>query len=160
MDSFFDQWVVKDDGALNILLVEDNPNDEFLFREAVNGITDKHHIYVVKNGGEAIQFEKKTATPLRFIPNIVFLDLNLPELHGFDVLQSFKKKHVWNDVPVVILTSSLNNVDIERAYQLNAASFIRKCFDFKTFQDQIRQTIQYWANVARLPQANIPPSIS
>lgn len=156
LDSFFEgiEKNEEEKDCVRILLVEDNTHDEFLFREALNDFKQEYHLYVIKDGLEAFRFiQEDSNSSYTFDPNIVFLDINLPNTTGFELLQAIKRRPLWHDKPVVILSTSPNDEDIARSYHLNASSFIRKCFDFKTFRDQINQTLNYWSNVVQLPKS-------
>ncbi len=135
---------------LNVLLVEDNAHDEFLFRKALSECPKKIDLYVVKDGQEALNFfhDKPSST---FSPDIVFMDLYLPHIQGFELLQDLKRRPVWKDIPVIVMTTSTSEEDVARSYHLQSSGFIRKSFQFDEFKDSLLQTIHYWSDIVKLP---------
>src|SRR3954471_20577756 len=105
-----------------ILLVEDNPDDEFLTRDALRTGGVSHDVVVVRDGAEAVEwiFAPETATP-----DLVLLDLKLPKMSGFDVLERIRSNCQTRGLPVVILTSSSEVEDIQRSYGMGANSYVR-----------------------------------
>lgn len=131
-----------------ILLVEDNPDDELLTLMAFkdNNITNK--IIVARDGEEALDFLFGTGMykgrDLSIPPQVILLDLKLPKVDGMEVLRKIRSNPVTKILPVVILTSSKEEVDIVNSYQLGANSYIRKPVDFEQFSEAIRQLGLYW----------------
>ena len=128
--------------ARPILLVEDNPADLDLTRRAFNRRHLVNPLLVARDGQEALDFLPRWSAgePL---PLVVLLDLKLPKVHGLDVLRQYKREEVSRSVPVVVLTTSDEDADIETAYTLGANSYILKPVDFDKFTQvasQIRRT--------------------
>jgi CheY-like chemotaxis protein/DNA-binding XRE family transcriptional regulator len=155
---FFDGYqketqAAKDD-RYKILLIEDNADDEFFFRKSIESFSKDIDVYVLKDEASVSQFfrslqEQGFSNFLK--PDIIFLDLNLPSLKGFDVLQDIKKRPLLHSIPVIILTSSINEEDISKSYHLQASGYIRKSFLFQDFCEQIHRTLSYWIDIVRLP---------
>lgn len=128
-----------------ILLVEDNPSDIGLTRRAFrkNGID--HPLVVVEDGQEALDYLFGTATePARQIPVLILLDLQLPRVGGMEVLRRIRADSRTRRIPVVILTSSVEERDIAAAYDHGINSYIRKPVSFDEFIETVRQLGLYW----------------
>jgi len=127
-----------------ILLVEDNPDDEFLTRDALRTGGVSHDVVVVRDGAEAVEwiFAPETATP-----DLVLLDLKLPKMSGFDVLERIRSNCQTRGFPVVILTSSSEVEDIQRSYGMGANSYVRKPVNFSEFVRAVQALGVYWLTV-------------
>jgi CheY-like chemotaxis protein len=137
---------------VEILLVEDNPGDVRLTREALKEGKVWNNLHVVEDGEAAIAFTKQTgpyANAPR--PDIILLDLNLPRKDGREVLTILKADENLKRIPVVILTSSKAEEDILRAYDLNANCYITKPVDFEQFIRVVRVIEEFWLTVVKLP---------
>jgi two-component system, chemotaxis family, response regulator Rcp1 len=141
---------VSDD--IQILLVEDNPGDVRLTQEALRGARVANELHVVGDGEEAIEFLRQkgrhTDVPR---PDIVLLDLNLPGLDGGEVLAEIKTDPDLSKIPIIVLTSSSAEADIQRAYELHANCFISKPVDFTEFIGAVRSLEGFWLKIVRLP---------
>jgi CheY-like chemotaxis protein len=147
MSSQPDDW-----HAIEILLVEDNPGDVELTREALNAAKVSNHLHVVDDGAEAVDFlfrRGRFADAVR--PDIVLLDLNLPKKDGRQVLSEIKAEPDLAQIPVVVLTTSQAKEDILRAYQLHANCYISKPVDFNQFLRIVAGIEEFWLSVVRLP---------
>lgn len=139
---------------IDILLVEDNPGDVRLTREALSEGKFWHNLYVVEDGEAAMAFvhqEGKYADAPR--PDLILLDLNLPRLDGREVLVLLKSDENLKRIPVVILTTSQAEEDILRAYNLSANCYITKPVDFDQFIKVVRAVEEFWLTVVKLPPA-------
>jgi chemotaxis family two-component system response regulator Rcp1 len=138
---------------IHILLVEDNPGDVRLTVEALRGAKVANQLHVVGDGEEAIEFLRQegrhTDAPR---PDIVLLDLNLPRLDGRDVLADIKADPVLAKIPIIVLTSSTAERDIQQAYELHANCYISKPVDFAEFIQAVRSLEGFWLKIVRLPQ--------
>jgi len=125
-----------------ILLIEDNLDDVDLTMRAFKKNNIKAEVVVLDDGQKAIDYLKEMNNKVK-IPDVIFLDLKLPKKSGFDVLDYLRneKKSI---VPVVILTSSIEESDLIRAYSYGANSYIRKPIDFLQFIDNIQTISAYW----------------
>lgn len=132
-----------------ILLVEDNPMDVDLTRRAFARRRLLNPIQVARDGEEAIDLieEWEAGEPL---PVVILLDINLPKLGGLEVLNHYKRTPISQTIPVIILTTSSEDRDIQTAYQLGANSYIVKPVDFEKFVEVAAQIDLYW-NVINIP---------
>lgn len=144
-------------GVRPILLVEDNPMDVDLTLEAFREHGVVNPILVCRDGEEALQYiaEHRAATDPQ-LPALVLLDLRLPKVDGIEVLRQARNDEVWKQVPVVVLTTSRENADIESAYRLGVNSYIVKPVDFLAFADVVKTIKIYWllTNEPPFPQTN------
>jgi CheY-like chemotaxis protein len=128
-----------------ILLIEDNPMDLDLTCQAFKEHSIANPIAVCRDGEEALQYmdEHQLATDSQ-LPILVLLDLRLPKVDGIEVLRQIRSHAIWKLVPVVVLTTSRENTDIEAAYQLGVNSYIVKPVDFLAFADVVKTIKMYW----------------
>jgi len=136
-----------------ILLVEDNPADEALTLRALKKANIANTVVVARDGVEAVDYlipTQPTAAP-RDLPRLVLLDLKLPKLDGHEVLKRIRADARTQLVPVVILTTSVEDEDRLRGYQLGANSYIRKPVDFSEFAEAVVQLGLYWLVLNQQP---------
>jgi len=132
-------------GVRPILLVEDNPMDVDLTLEAFKEHSVVNPILVCRDGEEALQFmADHFEVHDALLPALVLLDLRLPKVDGIEVLRQARDNEVWKQVPVVVLTTSRENDDIEAAYRLGVNSYIVKPVDFVRFADVVKTIKAYW----------------
>jgi len=137
---------------VEILLVEDNPGDVRLTREALKEGKVRNNLHVATDGVEALAFlrrEGKFEGATR--PDLILLDLNLPRKDGREVLEEIKREPELRAIPVVILTSSQAEQDIVRAYDLHANCFITKPVDLDQFITVVRSIEEFWFAIVKLP---------
>jgi two-component system, response regulator len=131
-----------------ILLVEDNADDEKLTLRALKSNNIRNEVVVARNGAEALDYLFGTGAyagrNLNIMPQVVLLDLNLPKLNGLEVLRRLRSDDRTRLLPVVILTSSLEERDRIDGYHLGANSYVRKPVDFTQFNEATRQLGLYW----------------
>ena len=127
---------------VEILLVEDNPLDAELTIRAFKKRNLANHLHHVVDGEQAVQFFLQN--PGRPNPKVVLLDIKLPKLSGLEVLQQLREHEQTKNLPVVILTSSAEDSDLERAYALGANSYIVKPVNFENFAEAVGQLGMYW----------------
>lgn len=131
-----------------ILLVEDNPDDEELTRIALQENNILSQLIVVHNGAEALDYLFTTGTYTErgpsMTPHLILLDLQLPKVHGLEVLRQLRADNRTRLLPAVILTSSNEEKDVLTGYSLGANSYIRKPVDYVQFTEVVRQLGLYW----------------
>ncbi|MGE0401507.1 MAG: response regulator [Kofleriaceae bacterium] len=131
-----------------ILLVEDNPNDEELTLRALKKSQILNRVVVVRDGAEALDYlfarGAYTSRPATEIPQVILLDLKLPKIDGLEVLRAIRADDRTKLLPVVILTSSLEDQDLIKSYGLGANSYVRKPVDFVQFVEAVKQLGLYW----------------
>lgn len=135
-----------------ILLVEDDPGDILLTREAIKESTLNINLSVVNDGAEALDFlhqQGKHTNTLR--PQLILLDLNLPEKDGREVLSEIKSDNGLKQIPVVVLTASSAETDISKCYKLHANAYSIKPVNLDDFLSVISRTTDYWLNLVTLP---------
>jgi DNA-binding response OmpR family regulator len=134
--------------SVEILLVEDNPNDVELTLRALKKNNIANNIHVVTDGAEALEYlfanGRYSNRDVNLIPKLVILDLKLPKVSGLEILKKIKSDERTNTVPVVVLTSSKEESDIIASYKLGANSFIVKPVDFDKFVSTVRELGMYW----------------
>ena len=131
-----------------ILLVEDNPDDEALTLRALKKNNIRNEVVVARDGVEAVDYLFGTGVhagrDLSALPQVVLLDLKLPKMDGFEVLERIRSSEATKLLPVVILTTSNEDQDRIRGYRLGANSFVRKPVEFDKFIEAVRQLGLYW----------------
>ncbi len=138
--------------TIDILMVEDDPGDVRLTREALKGSKVLHSLNVVEDGVAALDYLRKVGPYAQAVrPDIVLLDLNLPRKDGREVLSAMKQDAALRAIPVVILTTSQDEEDVLRAYNLNANCYVTKPVDFDQFMRIVRAIEDFWLNVVTLP---------
>ena len=133
---------------MEVLLVEDNYGDVVLVQEAIKFVEKQVNLNVVRDGKEAINYLKKQAKYAdALLPDLIFLDLNLPKKNGKEVLNEIKCCDKLKQIPVVILTTSQNEEDISDAYRLNANAYMVKNPIFDEFVYSIKSSINFFQKV-------------
>jgi CheY-like chemotaxis protein len=144
--------MVDENRPVEILLVEDNPGDERLTREALKEGKVYSNLHWVKDGVEAMQFLRRqgkySAVPR---PDIILLDLNLPKKDGREVLQDIKHDGDLKRIPVVVLTTSKAEEDVLRTYNLHANCYVTKPVDLEKFIVVVKSIDAFWLTVVTLP---------
>ncbi|MCK9611342.1 MAG: response regulator [Bacteroidales bacterium] len=143
------------DNIVDILLVEDNPQDVELTLRTLN----KHHIanniFVVIDGEEALDYlfcKGKFSERENIPPKVIFLDIKLPKVNGLEVLKTIKMDEELRNIPIVMLTSSLEDPDIKAAYALGANSYVVKPVDIVSFTETINSLGLYWLVINHPPK--------
>lgn len=149
------------DEALDILMVEDNPGDIELTRQALDSDSLKNHLYIAEDGEQALDFlhgrNGYTDVPR---PDLVLLDLNLPKVTGHEVLAAIKSNKHLSSIPVIILSSSEDNTDIQKSYDLNANSFVMKPMSIDDYMDVTHAIEHFWLKTVKLPRKTTQESTS
>ena len=137
---------------VEILLVEDNPGDAVLTREAFKNSKLLNAMHHVEDGVEAMAFLRQEGPYAnRPRPDLVLLDLNLPRMDGREVLSAIKQDEQLKHIPVIILTTSNEEQDVLKAYHLHANCFIPKPLSLDRFFEVVRSIENFWLTVVRLP---------
>ena len=138
---------------IEVLLVEDDPGDVMMTREAFQDYKLHNQLHVVSDGAEAMEFLRQEGEYAgRPRPDLVLLDLNLPRMDGRQVLEAIKSDPELASIPVVVLTTSENEDDVLRSYSLHANAYVTKPVDFARFIEVIRQIDDFFVTVVRLPR--------
>jgi CheY-like chemotaxis protein len=142
-----------DTRAIDVLLVEDDPGDVLMTREAFEDNKVANNLFVVNDGVTAMEFLRKEGeyadSPT---PDLVLLDLNLPRMDGREVLAALKEDPELRAIPVVVLTTSEAEEDVLRSYSLHANAYVTKPVDFARFIEVVRQIDEFFVTVVRLPR--------
>ncbi len=139
--------------AIDVLLVEDDPGDVLMTREAFEDYKVHNNLWVVTNGVEAMAFLRREGefadAPT---PDLILLDLNLPKMDGREVLAAVKADPQLRSIPVVVLTTSEAEEDVVRSYSLHANAYVTKPVDFERFVSVVQQIDEFFVSVVRLPK--------
>jgi len=137
---------------IEILLVEDNPGDVRLTREAFRDAKVRNNMVVAGNGLEAMAYLKQENEHAKAVrPDLVLLDLNLPRMNGFEVLDAIKADESLKRIPVIILTTSQAEQDILRSYNLYANAYVTKPMNLEQFIIAIRAIEGFWLEIVKFP---------
>ena len=140
---------------IDILLVDDNEDDIIIVREALDRAKLLNVIQVVYDGEEAMSYlrgEGEFADAKQ--PGLVLLDINMPKMNGFEVLEAMKADDGLNHIPVIMLTTSDRDEDIVKSYKDGACSFVTKPVDFEKLKQVVQDFSLYWALIAQIPPFN------
>ncbi|WKK77070.1 response regulator [Marivirga salinae] len=138
----------------HILLVEDNEGDIFLTLNAFEECKIKAEISVARNGQEALDFLfQKNNDQNSQLPDLILLDINLPIFTGHDILQQIKEDTDLKKIPVIMLTTSSNPKDINKAYENHCNSYVEKPLDMDEFLNAILKIEEFWLQLSTLPKS-------
>jgi two-component system response regulator len=147
---------MTDTDAVDILLVEDNPQDAELTIRALKKHNLANRLFTVEDGAEALDFifcrGKYATRDNGHSPKVILLDLKLPKVSGLDILRALKQDEKTRAIPVVIVTSSREDPDIKTAYALGANSYVVKPVDFDAFAEAVSSLGLYWLLVNQPPR--------
>ncbi len=142
--------------SIEVLLVEDNPGDVRLTKEALREGKVRNNLYVVEDGVEAMAFLRREGRFEGAVrPDLVLLDLNLPRKDGREVLEEMKGDASLRNIPVVVLTSSQAEQDILRAYDLHANCYVTKPVDLDQFITVVQSIESFWFTIVKLPSESV-----
>lgn len=137
---------------LRILMVEDNPGDVRLVREAMVELKISNEIIHVPDGESALSFLRREGDFVEAkLPDLILLDLNLPGVGGRDTLAIIKSEEALKHIPIVILTSSEAEADVLRTYQLQANCYVVKPLNLDQFLTVVQSIEHFWFSIVRLP---------
>lgn len=137
---------------IEILLVEDSPDDIDITKEALEESKIFNNLYIVTDGEEALVFLKKEGKYSTAVtPDLILLDLNLPKMEGKEVLKWIKQKDVIKRIPVIILTTSNSDADMLSSYDLHANCYVTKPLGFEGFVKVVKEIESFWFSIVKLP---------
>jgi CheY-like chemotaxis protein len=138
---------------IEILLVEDNPGDVRLTKEALKEAKVINNLTVLKDGVEALAFLRQQGTyDNAATPHLILLDLNLPRKDGREVLAEIKADDKLKRIPVVVLTTSQDEQDIFKSYNLHANCYVTKPVDLEQFMTVVKSIEDFWLGIVMLPK--------
>ncbi|MBN2349749.1 MAG: response regulator [Bacteroidales bacterium] len=147
---------MKDFKSVEILIVEDNPNDAELIVRALKKQNLANDLYLAEDGEEALDFVycrgKFAGHPCSGSLKVIFLDLKLPKVDGLEVLRELKSDISTKSIPIVIITSSKEDPDIKTAYDLGVNAYVVKPVSFEDFVNAIQKTSLFWLLVNEAPK--------
>jgi CheY-like chemotaxis protein len=140
---------------VDLLLIEDQPSDAELALRALRDLDLGKHLQLVEDGAEALDFifgegdyaERSVADA----PGLILLDLKLPKVSGHEVLRRLKSDERTSDIPVIVLSSSKEDSDVERCYELGVNSYVVKPVDFGQFTETVQRIGTYWLDTNETP---------
>ena len=136
---------------IEVLLVEDNPGDVELFRRGLRAGKISNHLTVAASGADALAQLRRVSGEAVSRPQLILLDLHLPDMSGFDLLAAVKADPRLRRIPVVVMTSSHTETDVVRSYELQASGYVTKPFDPAEFVRTVLVVKDYWLCLVRLP---------
>jgi len=149
----------SDGRAPQILAVEDNPADARLIEELLGSSRMLDRVHFVRDGEEAMDFlYRRGKYASAVVPDLILLDLNLPNKDGREVLREIKEDPILRKIPVLVLTSSDREEDISKSYEFHANCFITKPSDLDDFDAVLRSIENFWLTIAELPGPAEPPA--
>ncbi len=154
---------VSTSDPVDILLVEDNPDDEELVLHSLRSHGGHVEVVSVHDGEEALEYLRATGRHAsrsgQPVPGVILLDIKLPRVDGLEVLAEVKTDARLRRIPVVLFTSAGQESEVLRGYKLGANSYVVKPVDFERFEDVVRQLSSYWLGVNRGPERPVqgPP---
>jgi CheY-like chemotaxis protein len=144
--------ICNDSDRCPILLVEDNPDDILITKRAWSKGLIKNKLYIVNNGEEALEFLYKQGEYSNApTPGLMLLDLKMPRVDGFEVLKTVKQDAKLKRLPIIVLTTSNRDKDIQRAFNLGCNSYILKPVDYEKFLEAIETIQKYWMTICEIP---------
>lgn len=152
VDTEEDITTLKNLNKINVLLVDDSAEDQFLFRSALEESNLNINMYCMHDAEEFLKIIKNKANITHMpIPDIIFLDLNMPKIDGNSLLKSLKHNRELQYIPIIVLTGSIRRKDVMDAYKNYASGYIRKSFEFETFKENLQLALTYWTKAVILP---------
>ncbi|PYE48688.1 response regulator [Deinococcus yavapaiensis] len=151
---------MSDPRVIDILLVEDNVTDVVLTREVFAEASVPNEVHVARDGVEALSFLRREGSYEESpTPDVILLDINMPRMSGLEFLATLKNDPQLRHIPVIMLTTSAAERDVERSYELHANAYITKPVDFGAFSIMMHTFEAFWLSIARLPSVSAKPAI-
>ncbi|MBL4805550.1 MAG: response regulator [Alphaproteobacteria bacterium] len=136
----------------NILIIDDSESDTMLMEEAIKDTSIANNVYIVNDAHDALSFLRQEgqyqSSPR---PNLMILDLKMPDMDGHEFLALVKNDDEFNDIPIIVLSTSSDPVDIKKCYKLHANCYIEKPVNFLKFRKVISVINDFWLGIANLP---------
>ncbi len=158
---FFEGFTEHQDGrvfstkrgeSLSILVIEDDPADAILLRRALENCEKENTVDLVNDGREALDMlNNRSKSDNGTLPDLIFLDLNIPTIEGFSLLKEIKKNSNLSNIPIIIITNSMNDADVIKSYKGHASGVIRKTGNIEEFNKHIASTVDCWSSAMTLP---------
>jgi CheY-like chemotaxis protein len=143
---------IADSAPIDVLLVEDRPEDVELTLHALQRAKIRNRVHVAQDGAQALDFlYKRGAHAQAPTPDVILLDLNLPKIDGRQVLEEIKGDERLSRIPVIIVTSSEAEADVAKSYQLHANAYVTKPIDPAAFLRAVNAIGRFWLEIVRLP---------
>lgn len=143
---------------IDILLAEDNEDHVFLTKKAISQIENngfKYTLHIVKDGEEVLKYVRNQGEYAgKPRPDLILLDLKMPKKDGFEVLKELKGERKYRAIPVIVLTSSANEEDVMKSYDLGTNVYVTKPMRFEEFVKKVMSIPQCWCKIATLPPKN------
>ena len=137
----------------NVLLVEDNPSYQDLMLVAFEENDIDHNLHIVSNAEDALLFLRQAQKYRDYpSPDIIILDLDLPRMHGHELLKIIKKDLKYKLIPVIVFTSSNHQKDILESYNLKANCYLSKPYELDDFLAVVQKSLNFWLNFSQLPE--------
>ena len=139
---------------VDVLLIDDNQADIKLTLHVMNEENPSRRVHVIRDGEEAMSFilgQRQDGPAQKLTLGLILLDLKLPKLNGFEILQALRQQSDFRTLPVVVLSSSNQDRDVNKSYELGANGYVQKPVDFDTFRCVIRRIVAYWLDTNLTP---------
>jgi CheY-like chemotaxis protein len=138
----------------NILLIEDNPGDVLLITNQLSSLSSDCVFEIARDGEGALAYIEQINSPLE-VPDLIFLDLNLPKINGFQVLEFLKTREAFQLIPIIVFSSSNSFKDMMKAYALNINSYIVKPYNVDEYNEAIANVWKYWLTINKAPSKDL-----
>lgn len=141
---------------INILLVEDNEGDILLTTDALEEGKILKSLKVIRDGASAVNYLENILETAPFdLPDLIFLDINLPKKNGYEVLKEIKSNKLFQHIPVIMLTTSCSETDILKSYQEHASCYLIKPIEVSDFVKLVEKIEEFWLNTVSFPKSGI-----
>ncbi|MFD1142037.1 response regulator [Larkinella insperata] len=135
----------------NILVIDDDEDDQFLIQSAFLADRERYQFRFATNGSNVLENIDKSER----LPDLIFLDLNMPIINGFEVLRNIKNSSLYRHIPVIILSTSDDEQDVNRCYELGANTFMVKPSSHQDLMELANLVRMYWFSLARIPTSRM-----
>lgn len=142
------------DPLIDILIVEDNPHDVVFIKQAIVEVGLPLHVHHIQNGADAIDFLDDLSSKDGVPPRLILSDIRMPKMDGYEFMQYIRDNNKLRDVPLVVVSTSEQDADIERSYRLGANSYLVKPMDVSVFIETLVRVFRYWLSVNEPPQGD------